>query len=87
MRSIWKGPYINNNLYNNIIHNRRIIPIKDKSSVIFPEMINKEYKIYNGYQFKKLKILETMIGYKLGEFIFSKKRCVYRKKKKGTKKK
>jgi ribosomal protein S19 len=87
MRSIWKGPYINNYLYNNIIQNRRIMPIKDRSSVIFSEMINKEFKVYNGYQFKKLKILETMVGYKLGEFVFAKKRCIYRKKKKGTKKK
>ena len=87
MRSIWKGPYINNYLYNNIIHNKRVMPINDRSSTIFPEMVNKEYKVYNGYKYKILKITDEMIGYRLGEFIFPKVRCIYRKKKKGKKKK
>ena len=46
-----------------------------------PENINNIYSIYNGKNLIKLKITEDMIGYKFGEFINTKIRHIYKKKK------
>jgi ribosomal protein S19 len=88
IRSLWKGPYINTILYNEIIQYPQLnnFETNNRSSTIIDNMIHKIIKIYNGKSYVSLDIKENMIGYKLGEFIQTKKRCIYRNKK-GKKKK
>jgi small subunit ribosomal protein S19 len=87
IRSIWKGPYINKLLYNEINQFKQLnlFRTSDKSSTIISEMVYKKIEIYNGRFFHKLQIVDDMVGHKLGEFVQTKKRCVYRNKK-GNKK-
>lgn len=49
---------------------------------ILPGYEDKIFSIYNGKIFIQLKITKDMIGHKLGEFIFSKKRPIFKSKKK-----
>ena len=53
-----------------------------RSLLIVPGYENKEFSIHNGISFKKILITNNMIGHKLGEFFFSKKRPIFKAKKK-----
>lgn len=67
-RSIKKGIYINEKLYNKIIKKNNNIKTWSRSSTIIPDMINTTLYIHNGKVYNKLFITEEMIGCKLGEF-------------------
>lgn len=54
--------------------------IFNKNLIILPEYVNFFFYIYNGYKFIYLKINENMVGYKFGEFIYTKKKHVFKKK-------
>ena len=76
-RSKWKGFFISSKLLNlkntdNIIFNR--------NSFISNFFLNKLVKIYNGKAFKIFNITRDQIGFKFGEFSFTRK--IYEKKKK-----
>lgn len=67
MRSKWKGYFFNKNNIN--------------KSIILKNLINKNIKIYNGKNFSNLIIKKQMVGFKVGEFIFTRKINVIHKKK------
>ena len=69
MRAIWKGSFLKNNKY------------LDKASTIFSEMIKKKFLIQSGNEVKHILIERHMVGYKLGEFVNSRKISVLHKKK------
>ena len=50
--------------------------------IILPGYEDKIFSVYNGKIFIQLKITKDMIGHKLGEFIFTKKRPIFKAKKK-----
>lgn len=80
-RNIKKGPFFQKK----IIINKEIskpIYINQKNYNILPEYENYIFYIYNGKTFLKLKIIKKMIGHKFGEFINTRKRHIYKKKKK-----
>ena len=87
MRSVWKGPFIDNRVLNEIyeLHktNKKKIPIKimTKSSVIFPSFVGLTFSIFNGKKFSTLTVNENMVGHKFGEFVVTKKHPVHKKKK------
>nr|YP_025772.1 ribosomal protein S19 [Tupiella akineta]AAQ18731.1 ribosomal protein S19 [Tupiella akineta] len=58
------------------------IQVYQRSSTIVPGMIGNTVKIHTGHKFVKLSITEHTVGYKLGEFAPTKKRALYKKKKK-----
>jgi small subunit ribosomal protein S19 len=78
-RSIQKAPFFKYNLINN---QKKWIKIFNKNLVIMPQYINYIYNIYNGKTFIKIKITNDMVGHKFGEFINTRKRYIYKKKKK-----
>lgn len=55
--------------------------IYNRSLVILPSFENKTFSIYNGKSFIQIKITNEMIGKKFGEFVFTKKRPVFKSKK------
>lgn len=55
--------------------------ILNKNLIILPEYINFFFYIYNGHKYIYLKIYENMIGYRFGEFIYTKKKHIFKKKK------
>jgi len=56
------------------------IKIYNKNLTILPEYINKIINVYNGNSFINIKISKDMIGYKFGEYIYTKKKFSYKKK-------
>ncbi len=76
-RSKYKGPFFKVHL----IKNKQYIKIYNKNLTILPEYIDHFINVYNGKNFVNLKISQKMIGYKFGEFINTRKKHIYKKKK------
>jgi len=76
-RSKNKGPFFKVNL----LKKKQWIKIDNKNLVILPEYVNQFVNIYNGKTFVTLKINNKMIGFKFGEFINTRKKHIYKKKK------
>ena len=75
-RSNYKNPFLTIKLFKN----HQGIKIHNKNLIILPEYINKFIKIYNGNKYIPLTITEKMIGYKFGEFIYTRKQFTFKKK-------
>lgn len=56
-----------------------------KCNTILPNFIDKFITVYNGRIFKKVFINKNMVGYKIGEFIRTRKEFSFKKKKSGSK--
>ncbi len=70
-RSLKKGPFIDPKLLKKISKNKPDGgPIKtwSRSSVISPEMIGYTFLVHNGKDFIEVKVIEDMVGHRLGEF-------------------
>ncbi len=71
-RSLKKGPYVHPKILKKIskLKANDPTPIKvwARSSTITPEMVGFTFAIHNGRDFIKVKIVENMVGHKLGEF-------------------
>ena len=83
-RSKWKGPYINKNLLElikNYKKNKQIFT-NSRNSTIIPIFVNKLINVNNGKIYQKLKIIKNMVGYKLGEFVPTRKNFSFKKNKK-----
>lgn len=83
-RSKWKGPYVNEKLLESIKNYKNNKPVftNSRTSTIIPIFINKTINVYNGKLYQKLKIIESMVGYKLGEFVPTRKNFSFKKNKK-----
>lgn len=67
-RSSWKGDLeLNLNRINFIPK----IRIYDKSYIILPEYVGKFFEIHRGKDFYKLEITEEMVGFRFGDFVFT----------------
>jgi small subunit ribosomal protein S19 len=72
-RSLKKGPYIDEKLLKKIQRMKEANkegPIKTwaRDSTISPEMIGFTFLVHNGKEFISVKVQESMVGHKLGEF-------------------
>jgi ribosomal protein S19 len=81
IRITWKGPYISENIYYNTLDKKEILQCS-RNVIITPNLIGFSFLIHNGKNFLKIKITEEMIGYKFGEFSFTRKKFSYKKKRK-----
>ena len=69
-RSKWKGPYIEANVFKANKKNRKIWT---RSSTIPEFLIGETVLVYNGREFKRITITRDKIGFKFGEFSFTRK--------------
>ena len=53
--------------------NNKPIKTHNRSLVIVPGMLGKEVGIHNGKEFVKVRIVEEMLGHRLGEFALTRK--------------
>lgn len=71
-RSLKKGPYIDEKLLKKIKkykpEDRVVIKTWKRASMISPEMVGYTISVHNGKDFIPVKILEEMVGHRLGEF-------------------
>nr|NP_037624.1 ribosomal protein S19 [Phytophthora infestans]YP_004563960.1 ribosomal protein S19 [Phytophthora mirabilis]YP_004564261.1 ribosomal protein S19 [Phytophthora phaseoli]YP_004564327.1 ribosomal protein S19 [Phytophthora andina]YP_004564466.1 ribosomal protein S19 [Phytophthora ipomoeae]YP_010508033.1 ribosomal protein S19 [Phytophthora clandestina]AAF24797.1 ribosomal protein S19 [Phytophthora infestans]AAW67054.1 ribosomal protein S19 [Phytophthora infestans]AAW67100.1 ribosomal protein S len=75
-RSKYKGPFFKVNLLK-----KKWMKITNKNLTILPEYSNHSVSVYNGKIFINLEINDKMIGFKFGEFINTRKKHIYKKKK------
>ncbi|KIG15746.1 SSU ribosomal protein S19p (S15e) [Enhygromyxa salina] len=72
-RSIKKGPFIEQSLYNKIMQalkegGRKPIKTWSRRSVISPEFVGANVMVHNGNKFIPIYVTENMVGHKFGEF-------------------
>ena len=81
-RSVWKGPFIKENFFKNIyISDKKKIKTTSRDTLILPFLIGRTLQIHNGKFFIPISIREEMVGHKLGEFVNTRLRHIYKKKK------
>lgn len=82
----WKGPYVKSNLLIEIqncrLGSKNNVKTMSKNSTILPKFVGLILQIYNGKTFTTLKVINEMIGHKLGEFVATRKQFSYKKKNK-----
>ena len=76
-RSIKKGPFVDEKLLEKIkkvdVHSKTVIKTWSRNSMISPEMVGYIFGVHNGKDFIEVKIIENMVGHRLGEFSPSRK--------------
>jgi small subunit ribosomal protein S19 len=85
MRAVWKGPFVDNKLLNDIYllyktsNNKKPLKLLSRSSTVFPSFVGLNFLVFNGLKFISLSINEQMVGHKFGEFIMTKKQVNHKK--------
>ena len=85
-RSVWKGPFLDLNLFQKL-KKLKTIKTMSRASTILPFMLGKSVAVYNGKKYISIKITEEMLGFKLGSFVMTRLRHVYKKNKTKNRKK
>lgn len=71
-RSLKKGPYIHPAIIKHLKRvspgSRAVIKTWARNSTITPDMIGYTFGVHNGRSFIEIKIMEDMVGHRLGEF-------------------
>ena len=94
-RSKWKGFFVNKNILKNFLllkkKNKKniIILTHSRNSVILKEFIGLHFKVYNGKRYFNVFVTEQLIGFKLGEYSYTRRlsKNIHMAKKKILKKK
>ena len=71
-RSVWKGLFCNSKINKNLLDDKKRIEIWSRQSSIPGFLINKTVFVHNGKTFKKILITREKLGFKFGEFAFTK---------------
>lgn len=69
-RSKWKGPFMD---YRTLIKKKIYPNLWLRSSVIPNRLVNTIVCVHNGKEFKRVIITKEKVGFKLGEFSFTRK--------------
>jgi small subunit ribosomal protein S19 len=87
-RSSWKSLYIENSLLKNFFFQKLrkgssfSLKIWSRSSTICSDFVGIRFRIHNGKDFVPLVVSNDMVGHKFGEFVSTRVRYEYKKKKK-----
>ena len=71
-RSKWKVPYIAAVFFKKRFLKKMSYIIKIRNSTIPSLFFNKRFQIYNGIWYKSKEIIKDILGFKFGEFSFTK---------------
>ena len=76
-RSLKKGPYVDPKLLKKISkikpEDNVVVKTWSRNSQISPDMIGYTFGVHNGRDFIEVKIIEDMVGHRLGEFSLTRK--------------
>ena len=72
-RSLKKGPFVEQKLFNKIVamnekNEKQIVKTWSRASTIFPEFVGHTIAVHDGRKHIPVYITEDMVGHKLGEF-------------------
>jgi small subunit ribosomal protein S19 len=81
-RSAWKGPFLDFEFFEKStkVSPRKTLKTRSRNSIVLPYLIGKTVQVYNGKKYILFKVTEEMVGFKLGEFVLTRLRHVYKKK-------
>lgn len=72
MRSLKKGPYVDERVLNKVKNkkpgDKSVIKTWSRACVISPEMVGFTFGVHNGKTFIPVYVSEDMVGHRLGEF-------------------
>ena len=72
VRSRWKVPFLSSFVFTNRFNKSRFFTTFKRNCIISSVFINKMIHVHNGRDLASIRIQNTMIGKKLGEFIITK---------------
>jgi len=77
-RSLKKGPYVAPSLMKKVTklnseNKKEVIKTWSRRSTIFPEFVGFTFAVHNGKEHIPVYVTEDMVGYKLGEFVQTRK--------------
>jgi small subunit ribosomal protein S19 len=72
-RSAWKGPFLDNFLFKSTEQLQKNQKVWSRRSVIPASLMGSVVLVYNGREFKRVAINRERIGFKFGEFSFTRK--------------
>lgn len=78
VRSNWKGPYLDVGLKTQKYSNKILV---SRNSKIIPKFLGLTINTHNGKNYQEILITEDMLGHKIGEFFFTRKKFSFKKKK------
>jgi len=83
----WKGFYVNFKKLkqNNSIEKTYSNSYVSRSSVICPKFLGFTFNVYTGKSYTEIAVNESMVGHKFGEFTFTRKKFVFKKKQRSFK--
>ncbi|MBP9827619.1 30S ribosomal protein S19 [Patescibacteria group bacterium] len=71
-RSLKKGPFVASHLLKKVSKlrpgDKTIVKTWSRASTITPEMVGFTFAVHNGRDFIQVRVIENMVGHKLGEF-------------------
>ena len=84
-RSKWKGPFFDLKLYKTLRLSSLASKVWSRNSVIAESLVGKRVLVHNGNMFKKLLVIREKVGFKFGDFSYTRRytpRTFSKKKKK-----
>lgn len=86
MRSFWKGPFIDLVLFrykrkllkerkNTVFSKGQVLTLRSRRSTILPFLEQVTLKVYNGKHYVLIPVKLHHVGEKIGDFVFTKKKC------------
>lgn len=76
-RSLKKGPYVDPKLMKKVSAlrpgDKTVIKTWARASTITPQMVGFTFGVHNGREFIQVRVVENMVGHKLGEFSLTRK--------------
>ena len=72
-RSLKKGPFIDEHLYNKVLklneqNQKKVIQTWSRRSTIYPAFVGHTVAVHNGKEHLPVYVTEDMVGHKFGEF-------------------
>nr|YP_011016989.1 ribosomal protein S19 [Lessonia nigrescens]WQB61667.1 ribosomal protein S19 [Lessonia nigrescens] len=80
-RSNWKTPFIDKSLLKQLTSKKKKKLTWSRRSTIYPAAVGLKLQIHNGKNMIARNIKPEMVGYKLGEFVTTRKNFIAKKKK------
>lgn len=78
-KSSWKSPFIN---FSKKKEKHTSLLFASRDSQIMPRFLGLTFKVHNGKMYKEVTVLEDMLYHKFGEFVFTRAKFNFKKKKK-----
>ena len=78
-KAIFIDPTFYNNYYSKKIKKKSLLRVFCRNNTLIPKLVNTKLWVYNGKIFLKVRVSESIIGYKFGDFSCSRKNYLFKK--------